>query len=362
MISARRDSCGLTTQRPGDQRKPAEPERTRRWAQRLPGVLLAVAVAAVSVPLATVVPLASAAVVAIVLGMVIGNSVRVPAACEPGLAYAGKTGLQAAIVLLGAGLGLAQIATTGRESIAVLVGSLVIGVAAILLLGRLIGVSLELRSLIAVGTGVCGASAIAALAPVIKARRESVALAVATVFLMNVVAVLIFPPIGALLGMSEEAFGIWAGTAINDTSSVVAAGYAYGEVAGETATVVKLARATMIVPLVVLFGVAARRAETAAGTGGSTAVPWYQLVPIFLYLFLAAALLNTLGLVEMLRLESLPDLGQFLIAVALGAIGLTTRLRDLLRTGPRPLLLGLAGWFVLIVVSLGLLAATGWLD
>ncbi len=342
---------------------PAGRAWTRRWGQRLPGVLLAVGLAGLSVLLATVLPLASAAVVAIVIGIAIGNSVRVPAACAPGLAYAGKTGLQAAIVALGAGLGLAQIWTTGRESIVVLLGSLVIGVVAIMMLGRLMGVSLELRSLIAVGTGVCGGSAIAALAPVIKARRESVALAVATVFLMNIVAVLIFPPIGALLGMSQEAFGVWAGTAINDTSSVVAAGYAYGEVAGETATVVKLARTTMIVPLVVLFGIAVRRAETVAGAAGAgDAKPWYRIVPVFLYLFLAASVLNTAGLVELLRLEWLPDLGQFLIVVALGAIGLATRLRDLLRAGPRPLLLGLAGWIILIVVSLGLMAATGWLD
>lgn len=323
-------------------------------------MLLAVALAAVSALLDTVLPLASAAVIAIVVGIVIGNVVRVPAACAPGLAFAGKAGLQAAIVLLGTGLGLAQIWTTGRESIVVLVGSLLIGVSTILVLGRLLAVAWDVRSLVAVGTGVCGASAIAALAPVVKARRESVALAVATVFLFNIVAVLVFPPIGTFLGLSQEAFGVWAGTAINDTSSVVAAAYAYGEVAGETATVVKLARATMIVPLVLVFGVIVRRAE--AGSGEAGGKPWYRLVPVFLYLFLLAAALNTLGLVEMLRAGWLPDLGEFLVVVALGAIGLTTRLRDLLRTGPRPLLLGLIGWVVLIVSSLGLMAVTGWLD
>lgn len=347
--------------RSSDHREPpASAGRATRWGRTLPGVVVAVAVAVIATLLATVLPLASAAVIAIVLGILVGNAARLPAACAPGFALAGRTGLQAAIVLLGSGLGLSQIWNTGSRSIVVLVGSLVVGVVTILLLGRLLGVAPDVRSLIAVGTGVCGASAIAALAPVVKARRGAIALALATVFFFNLVAVLIFPPLGTLLGLSQEAFGVWAGTAINDTSSVVAAAYAYGEVAGDTATVVKLARATMIVPLVLAFGVMVRRAE--AGSAETNGKPWYRLVPVFLYLFLLAAALNTAGLVEALRLGWLPDLGQFLIAVALAAIGLTTRLRDLARAGPRPLLLGLLGWVILIVSSLGLMAATGWLD
>jgi uncharacterized integral membrane protein (TIGR00698 family) len=226
-----------------------------------------------------------------------------------------------------------------------------------LTLGRLLRVERTLTRLISVGTGICGASAIGALAPILEADEATISYAVTTVFLFNIAAVLLFPPLGHLLGLSQQGFGLWAGTAVNDTSSVVATGYSFGVAAGTTAVIVKLTRTTLIVPVSLLFAALAARERRVQAA--PTARPARVGVPIFILCFLGAGALNTLGLLGAGGPHVLTTIGQFLIVTALAGIGLSADLRAMARTGGRPVLLGLLGWMCLAAVSLMLQRLTG---
>ncbi len=212
-----------------------------------------------------------------------------------------------------------------------------------------------LQRLVGIGTAICGASAIAAVATVIEPAESEIALAIAVVFFYNIVAVLIFPPLGHLMHLTQDAFGLWAGTAINDTSSVVAAGYAYGREAGDHATIVKLTRATLILPIVGVLAVLRARAQRA----GSARVPWRRIIPWFIVWFLAAALVNTTGIIPAGWHAPIGILAAFLISAALAAIGLQTQLAKLLRTGARPLAFGFVLWVAVALSSLALQRLTG---
>jgi uncharacterized integral membrane protein (TIGR00698 family) len=272
--------------------------------------------------------------------------------------------LQLAVVVLGSQLSLREVAGVGVSSLPVMVGTLAACLATAYVLGRRMGIDGDLRTLIGVGTGICGASAIAAVSPVIRARSTTVAYAMTTIFLFNVAAVLAFPPLGHLLHLGQDAFGLFAGTAVNDTSSVVAAATTYGAEAGNHAVVVKLTRTLMIIPVcLALSALVARRerggthAEDAAveGSGGRL----LRLVPWFLIGFLVVAAANSLGAVPDSAHGPLQHVSVFLITLALSAIGLSTDVAGLRRAGPRPLLLGAALWVVVAGTSLLLQWAAG---
>ncbi|HEV2642795.1 MAG TPA: putative sulfate exporter family transporter, partial [Candidatus Elarobacter sp.] len=272
-----------------------------------------------------------------------------------GLAFSARTVLQAAIVVSGFGLSLAVVARTGLSTLPVTLGTITVALVLAPLLGRLLRIGGTLRLLVGVGTAICGASAIAAVSSVIEPEEAEIALAIATVFFYNIVAVLVFPPIGHALQLSQEAFGLWAGTAINDTSSVVAAGYAYGREAGDHATIVKLTRATLILPIVA--AIALWRARQKRGDGMH--VPWRRIIPWFILWFLVAALVNTTGIIPGAWHAGIGMVAIFLISIALAAIGLQTDLARLLRTGARPLALGFLLWIAVALSSLAIQRATG---
>ena len=320
------------------------------WTAVLPGIAACVAVAAVAVVLAHYVPLVGGAVFAILLGIVAGNALRLSPTVKPGLAFCSRRVLQWAIIVLGGGLSLTQVWRTGRESVVVMLGTLTIALLMAWLLGKLLRVPTRLVSLVGVGTGICGGSAIAAVAPIIEAEDEEIAFAISTVFLFNVLAVVLFPLLGHLMKMSDTGFGLWAGTAINDTSSVVAAGYSYSPEAGDYATITKLARTTMIVP--VALGFALLRARSCSGAGNPVCLR--KIFPWFVLGFLGAAVLNTIGILGPTLPAHLSEAGRMLIAVALAGVGLGTNLRGMVKTGPRPVLLGLLVWASVALSSLGL--------
>jgi len=307
--------------------------------------VLAVTVAAAE-PLGSLFPFIGAPAFALVLGMALRfRYTPDPAACGV-LAFASQTVLKCAVVLLGATFGLAQIGHIGRSSLPLMLGTLVIALVAAWLVGRALGVGPNLQTLVGVGTAICGASAIGAVSGVIGAAESEIAYAISTIFVFNVVAVVAYPAIGHLLSLSQHTFGLWAGTAINDTSSVVAAAYTYGHAAGDTAVVTKLARTTMIIPIVLgLAAVHARRAT-------SERRPLWRAVPPFLVLFLLASALNSAGLISPGLASGLARAATVLIAVALGAIGLSTRFAELRRTGFRPLLLGAVLWAIVGITGL----------
>lgn len=336
-----------------------------RLRDRVPGLLVVLVLAGAAVPLGRLMPVVGGPVFGIVLGVLAG--VIVPALragrCRPGYDFASKNLLQLSIVVLGTGLSLQQVVRVGGSSLPVMLGTLAVALGGAWLFGRLLGVRGDTQTLIGVGTGICGASAIAAATAAIGAKRSSVAYALATIFTFNVMAVLLFPPLGHLLGLSADSFGLWAGTAINDTSSVVAAGYAYSQQAGDQALVVKLTRSLMLVPivlgLVILKTRREAKLETDSSAGVTKSLPWRRMVPLFLLGFIAAAGLRSAGLVPNAWQSNLSLLGTFLITSALVAIGLSLRPSELRSAGIRPLLLGAILWISVALTSLGLQWVTG---
>jgi uncharacterized integral membrane protein (TIGR00698 family) len=321
----------------------------------VPGLLSAAVVAAVAVLCARAAPLVGAPVFAIVIGVALRAMLPLPAALRPGLAFAARTVLQTAIVVSGFTLSLAMVAQTGVGTLPVTLGTIAVALILAPVAGRLLRLDRMLQTLVGVGTAICGASAIAAVSSVLEPDEAETALAIAIIFFYNIVAVIVFPPIGHALQLAQNAFGVWAGTAINDTSSVVAAGYAYGREAGDHATVVKLARASLILPIVA--AIALWRARAKRGTG--VTVPWRRIVPWFILWFLCAALVNSSGVVPAGWHDAIATAAVFLISVALAAIGLQTELARLLRTGARPLALGFVLWIAVAVSSLAIQHVTG---
>ena len=256
--------------------------------------------------------------------------------------------LGVAIVGMGGGMNLVQVLKAGADGLVLTVVGISAGLALGVGLGRLFGVSRDARWLIAVGTSICGGSAIAAVTPILKAKPHDVALSVATVFILNAVALLIFPPLGHWLGLDQHVFGTWAALAIHDTSSVVGACYQYGPEALDVGTTVKLARALWIVPVALFVGAVVARGD---GSGADVAkkprakVPWF--IPGFL---LAAAVVTYVpGTAEAGRFAK--SLAQYLMVATLFLIGANLSRDKLKELGPRPFLLGVALW---------LLLGTGW--
>jgi uncharacterized integral membrane protein (TIGR00698 family) len=271
----------------------------------------------------------------------------IPARERPGIAFGSKKLLQWSIVLLGAHLSLQEIVQGGASSLPVMLGTLVVVLVLAYVLGRMLGLDRDLRRLLGVGTAICGGSAIAALSSVIEAEQADVAYALGTVFLFNVVAVIVFPIVGHAMHLSQSAFGLWAGTAINDTSSVVAAAFGYGHAAGNAAVIVKLTRTTLIVPIVLFYAwrrIAEKRSESK--------VNWGAIVPWFILWFLVAAAINSFGLIPAALATPLQELALFAITVALAAVGLGTDIQKIRSAGVRPLVLGALLWIAIAVSSL----------
>lgn len=302
------------------------------------------------------VPVVGGPVIAILLGIVVREVLGERAVLVPGARVAAKGVLQAAVVLLGAGLSLREVARTGSEALPVMLGTLAVALGGAALLGRWLRVDEETRTLVGVGTGICGASAIATVSAVIGASEAAVAYAVGTIVVFNVLGAVAFPLIGHALGMSQAGFGLWAGTAINDTSSVVAAGTVYGAAAVSAAVVVKLTRTLMIVPVSVALAV---RTQRRADAGSADRVPWRRLVPPFLVLFLVASALHSVGVVPAAWAPTISDGAHVLTAVALAGVGLLTSAAGLRRAGWRPLALGGLLSLAVATSSLALQAATG---
>jgi uncharacterized integral membrane protein (TIGR00698 family) len=290
---------------------------------------------------------------AVLIGLIVGNLAPLPDALAPGIRFSYQTVLRAAIVLLGAAFSFQQVLAIGGKALGMIVILMVLALATAYFLGRLAGVPGRLATLIGVGTAVCGNSAIVATAPVIRARDDEVSFAVATNTLFGTLAVLLYPVIGRLLHFGDAQFGTWAGTAVNDTSQVVAAGFAYSEAAGRLATAVKLTRNALMGLVIVGVGFAYARAgaetsaEASAATGVLTRIK--QSFPIFVLGFLAMALLNSVGAIGRLSGVIGHDLGAILretsramILVALAGVGLSTRLQAMRRTGWKPFLVGFA--------------------
>ncbi len=340
-----------------------------------PGVALVAVIAVAAKYLGDSLPVIGGPVFAILIGAFLRNLIGRPQPIVAGTSFAAKKILQWSIVLIGSGLSLSQVLGTGRQSFLIMIVTLGTAFLAAFLIGRILKVPRKLMLLIGAGTGICGGSAIAAVSPIIEADEMEIAYSMSTIFLFNVLAVILFPELGRLLGFSSQAFGMWAGTAINDTSSVVAAGYAFSNSAGEFATIVKLTRSTMIIPIAFLIAVivsarkrrvpATAQDSAAPETGSAESAPvagsfsMARIFPWFILGFLAMSLVHTLHLLPPAATALLVGAGKFMIIMALGAVGLNANFRELAKTGFRPLLLGLVVWASVAASSILIQRLTG---
>lgn len=321
-------------------------------ASLIPGIALSFAIAIPAWFLGKCFPIIGGAVFAILAGLLVGLFFR-PARCVPGIRFTGKKILQYSIILLGFEMQILRILQVGARSLVVMACTVTAAFAVAAVMYRVLRVRGKQAVLIGVGTCICGGSAIAATAPVIGADDDDIASSISTIFLFNIIAVFVFPALGRLLGMSDEGFGLWAGTAVNDTSSVVATAAAWGEVSGnnaalELATIVKLTRTLLIIPITLVLAVYTARKQ---GTSG-TRFNFVKVFPWFVLGFVLAALVNSFVALPPALPAFLSRCGKFLIVAAMAAIGLSTDARSLVSGGRRPILLGLACWFAVAVVSI----------
>ncbi|WP_308616549.1 putative sulfate exporter family transporter, partial [uncultured Enorma sp.] len=303
------------------------------------------------------------------IGMVL--ALVVPAAAgEPlqaGVKFTSKKVLQWAVILLGFGLNLAQIAQVGLTSLPIIVSTIATSLIVSFVLCRALNIPGKISTLIGVGSSICGGSAIAATAPVIDADDEEIAQAISVIFLFNVIAALVFPALGGALGLTNEGFGLFAGTAVNDTSSVTAAASAWdgmhpGANTLDAATIVKLTRTLAIIPITLALAFwqvrSAKRAAAAGEAAGAGAAAGTfdlkRIFPFFIIFFVLASVVTTVFALPAAVTAPVKELSKFLIIMAMAAIGFNTNIVKLVRTGGKPILMGLACWVAIASVSLGM--------
>lgn len=333
----------------------------------LPGCALALVIAAIARLLerlenAAGLHLIGASVIALFIGMLVNRFYPPNAATKPGIRFTSKKILKFAIILLGASLNIRTVLTVGRFSLTVMVFTLATCFGLGALIGKALGLNWKTSSLINAGTGICGGSAIAAIAPVIDATDLDIAYGMSATFLFDMVMILVFPLLGRWLGLSDAAFGLWAGTAVNDTSSVVATGYAFSEAAGDFATMVKLTRTLAIIPAVLAFaaiGVHKRKQEAAADADAAVRVNMKSVFPWFILGFLAMSTLCSLGVIPAALAAGLKSASKFLMVAALAAIGLNTNFRELCRSGAKPMLHGFIISLLVVLVAIAVEYAIG---
>jgi len=271
---------------------------------------------------------------------------------DPGLRFAAQRVLRVGIVLLGARLSLTEIARIGLPATGLIVVTMAVSFAIVLAVARFVRVEGRMALLIAVGSAVCGNTAIVATAPVIGARARDVAYAVATITLFGTLAVFLYPAIGRAAGMEAAAFGVWAGVAVHDTSQVVATGAAYGPEALDVATVVKLIRNALMAPLLlVIAAIWAARTAKADHPADAVSGDVRRAVPLFVFGFLGLAALRSVGIIDEAQAATLDTVARAFVLVALAAVGMTIRLGELRETSWRPIAVGFS-------VALGVGAAS----
>lgn len=317
---------------------------------KLPGISLAALIAIPAWLLGKAFPVIGSPVLGILFGMLLAFWKR-PAAFTEGIQFTSQRVLKYSIILLGFEMNLFNVFRVGSQTILLMLFTLSAAFFTAFLAGKLLHVDTKTATLIGVGTSICGGSAIAAAAPVIHADEEEVAHSISTIFLFNVLAAFLFPFLGHVLGLSDQRFGLWAGTAVNDTSSVVAAGYTFSNAAGDLAVIVKLTRSLMIVPVTLILALYSSRK-----TAGSKCIDGYKFAKIFPWFvlgFLAASVISTFGPLPRETGELLGKAGKFMIVMAMASIGLNTNIVRLVKKGGKPILLGLICWIVLSLTSLG---------
>jgi uncharacterized integral membrane protein (TIGR00698 family) len=328
-------------------------------ARRLPGLGLLVVAAALARALAGAVPLGSELIVAVVLGLVVGNTVGVPAWGRPGVATNPRL-LEAGIVLMGATVAVDSVVAAGPTVLGVVLAAVVATVVLVETVARsVVGVPEKVGSLLAAGSGICGVSAVAAVAGSIRPDEGQVAYAAATILLFDAVTLFVYPLVGSALDLPDVVFGVWAGTTMFSTGPVTAAGFAYSETAGQWAVLVKLARNTLIGVVAVAYAVAYGRRAVATDDGpadGGLRANLRHLwtsFPTFVVGFLFVAALASAGFLSEPQVALLDDTSNWLFLLAFVGLGTTIELSAFRETGLRPVLVVLVTLLTVSTAMLG---------
>ena len=331
--------------------------------EKIKGLLLCMIIAVPAWLLGRKFAVVGGPVISILLGMVVGILLKNRASFEAGIKFTSKKILQWAVILLGFGMNLTVIGKTGVQSLPIILSTITTSLLVAFIMCRALKIPSKISTLVGVGSSICGGSAIAATAPVIDASDEEVAQAISVIFFYNVIAALIFPLMGTLIGFSTtsgEAFGIFAGTAVNDTSSVTAAASTWDSMWGlgsetlDKAVTVKLTRTLAIIPITLVL--ALFRSKKSAGEGGQK-VSIKQVFPMFILYFVLASVVTTIA--QALGVDAgvfapVKELSKFMIVLAMAAIGLNTDPVKLIKTGAKPLLLGFACWVGITAVAIAM--------
>ena len=334
----------------------------------LPGIAVSVVIAAVAVFIENLLPvhLIGGAVIAMFLGMIVNSFVVKSSCLSAGVKFTSKKILKFAIILLGLSLNITTILHVGRMSLVVMVFTLATCFGGGYFIGKALGLNWKLSNLISAGTGICGGSAIAAIAPTIDAEDIDVAYAMSATFLFDMAMIVLFPIMGRAMGMSAEAFGIWAGTAVNDTSSVVATGYAFSEEAGDFATMVKLTRTLAIIPTVLTFALIQmrlKRKEALASGINEKEIKanfsFTKIFPWFILGFLAMSVVASMVAIPVEVVSGTKTVSKFLMVCALAAIGVNTSFKDMKKAGIKPMIHGFIISALVVIVALVVEMAMG---
>lgn len=301
------------------------------------------------------VPIICSSVIALFIGLAL-NALKKPSErIEVGLTFTSKKILKFSIVLLGASLSIGTILNVGRLSLAVMFFTLLTCFGGGYFVGKWLGLDWKLSNTISAGTGICGGSAIAAMAPVIEAEDKGIAYAMSATFLFDILMIILFPIMGRALNLSDIAYGLWAGTAVNDTSSVVAAGYAFSEAAGDFATMVKLTRTLTIIPVVLIFSIINNHLNKKKATKNTTqyhSLKITSLFPWFILTFVAMSAINSLGLIPITVSAAMKTTSKFLMVASLAANGMNTDYREIQKAGINPMLHGFIISALVVIVAL----------
>lgn len=334
------------------------------------GILLCLAIAVpcwLVVQMFAALKIIGAPIIAIICGMIIALFLKDRSTLDKGITFTSKKILQYAVILLGFGLNLATVGKVGIHSLPIIISTISTSLLVAFIAYKIFSMPSRLSVLIGVGSSICGGSAIAATAPVVKATDEEIAQSISVIFFFNVIAALIFPTLGGFLGLSNEGFGLFAGTAINDTSSVTAAASTWDTLHDtngtvlEYATIVKLTRTLAIIPIVLILSVWQIKKVKKEVGAGNLEVNIRKIFPMFILWFVVASLITTV-LTTMLSgqaleianyiFASLKELSKFLIVMSMAAIGLNTNIVKLIRSGGKPIFLGFLCWVAITCVSL----------
>lgn len=330
--------------------------KMQRIKETYQGILFCIAIAVPAWLLGKAFPVVGGPVFAILTGIILNRIIKKTDGIQPGMKYTSKKILQYAVILLGFGMNLSDILAKGKQSLPIIISTIATALILAFLLYKIMKTPTKTSVLIGVGSCICGGSAIAATAPVIDADEEEIAQSISVIFLFNVAAALLFPALGGMLGLSNEGFGLFAGTAINDTSSVTAAATAWDGIHGsntlEAATIVKLTRTLAIIPITLILSAWQMKKAKQENSGETGGFQLKKIFPFFILFFVLASVMTTAFSLPAAVTAPLKDLSKFFIIMAMAAIGFNTDIVKLVKTGGKPIFMGFCCWLGISLVSL----------